>query len=609
MNWRHLVAIIQLRWRLGYNRIARSGSLGQVLAVLLTLLLFAGALAGFVLPLLIGARLLPRAAPHQIMFLWTAAAFVFLLFWLIGVLTELQRSEPLSLDKLLHLPVSPRGAFLLNYLGSFASVSVVICGPAMFGLTCAMVLVGGPRHLLLLPLFVSFLVMVTALTYQFRGWIAGLMLNKRRRGTIIAVFTLSLVALGQTPNLLHWSMQKRERAREARLNEQIDAVESSRQEGQLNDADAEARIAELETAHKQRTEAASEQRSDRMLDRLTRFNAIAPVGWLPYGAAALARGEVWPALAGSIGALGIGLLSLSRAYRTTLRIYTGGLSAKRPRKRRQQTAQAPRPGRRLLLEWQLPWIAEQTAIVALATFRGLTRSPQVKLLLATPILLLIFFGWMLFNRTGGRLPGVQPSMAALGAVFLSTLCLTQLMQNMFGFDRDGFRAFVLAPIERSRLLFGKNLAVGALAVPLGLVCLLLVRLAVAIPLSHLVASIAQIGNVFVLASLAGNFSSTVAPFGLAEGAMKPAHPTARKILMQLLTSLLFPLAMLPATLPLGLEMLFGFLGIARGVPLYLIVSLVELLLLAAAYRPLLELQGRFLQRRERRVLAEVASKL
>ena len=41
--------------------------------------------------------------------------------------------------------------------------------------------------LLLLPLLAAFLLMVTGITHQFRGWLASLMVNPRRRRTVIGV--------------------------------------------------------------------------------------------------------------------------------------------------------------------------------------------------------------------------------------------------------------------------------------------------------------------------------------------------------------------------------------------------------------------------------------
>src|SRR6185437_6566448 len=46
----------------------------------------------------------------------------------------------------------------------------------------------------------------TAVTHQFQGWLASLMLNKRRRRTIIVVFTMVFVLFAQVPNLINqWS--------------------------------------------------------------------------------------------------------------------------------------------------------------------------------------------------------------------------------------------------------------------------------------------------------------------------------------------------------------------------------------------------------------------
>ena len=55
---------------------------------------------------------------------WDGIVLAFLFIWMIGLITELQRTEALSLDKFLHLPVSPIGAFLINYLSSLFSVSL-----------------------------------------------------------------------------------------------------------------------------------------------------------------------------------------------------------------------------------------------------------------------------------------------------------------------------------------------------------------------------------------------------------------------------------------------------------------------------------------------------
>ena len=55
-----------------------------------------------------------------------------------------------------------------------------------------------------LPSLAAFLLMVTALTYQFQGWLASLMSNPRRRRTVIVATTAIFVLIAQLPNLLNF---------------------------------------------------------------------------------------------------------------------------------------------------------------------------------------------------------------------------------------------------------------------------------------------------------------------------------------------------------------------------------------------------------------------
>ena len=54
--------------------------------------------------------------------------------------------------------------------------------------------------------------MVSGVTYQLRGWLATLMVNKRRRRNILAAFTLGLILLCQTPNLINITFARSRRA-------------------------------------------------------------------------------------------------------------------------------------------------------------------------------------------------------------------------------------------------------------------------------------------------------------------------------------------------------------------------------------------------------------
>ena len=147
------------------------------------------------IPLFIGCFMLglyaiPKAQPVHLMYAWDGLIVAFLFFWGIGLITELQRTEPLSLSKFLHLPVSVNGAFLINY-----RQLAVAPEPDRLRAGDARVLPGAGRRqgdgccCRVLPLLAAFLLMVTALTYQFQGWLASLMSNPRRRRTVIVAAT------------------------------------------------------------------------------------------------------------------------------------------------------------------------------------------------------------------------------------------------------------------------------------------------------------------------------------------------------------------------------------------------------------------------------------
>ena len=201
MNWEQLKTILWLRWRLMCNQWRRSGGLGAVFVILvgtgafvLAAVCFTGALLGAVFGL-------SKVSPMVLMIVWFGVTVAFLFFWMIGLLTELQRSETIDLQKLMHLPVALGQMFVVNYFLSHFALSIVLIVPVIFGLGIGLAVARGPEMILLVPLALSMVLMITAWTYCLRGWLATMMSNPRRRRTIIMCITLSFVLLGQGPNL------------------------------------------------------------------------------------------------------------------------------------------------------------------------------------------------------------------------------------------------------------------------------------------------------------------------------------------------------------------------------------------------------------------------
>ena len=64
----------------------------------------------------------------------------------------------------------------------------------------------------------------------------------------------------------------------------------------------------------------------------------------------------------------------------------------------------------------------------------------------------------------------------------SLFMLVQFLANQFRFDRQGFRAFVLSPVDRRLTLLGKNLATWPVGATFGLLLLVVISIWRRLPL-------------------------------------------------------------------------------------------------------------------------------
>src|SRR4030095_1485716 len=102
--------------------------------------------------------------------------------------------------------------FVFNYAASHFTPSIIILVPAMLGFSLGLALGGSPALALVGPVFLALIFAVTAWTYCLGGWLAALMVNKRRRRAILVWITIVFVLLAQTPNLIFNSNFFRSRA-------------------------------------------------------------------------------------------------------------------------------------------------------------------------------------------------------------------------------------------------------------------------------------------------------------------------------------------------------------------------------------------------------------
>jgi hypothetical protein len=603
-----LQAFLWLRWRLRVNQLKKGGSLNAVLLAILAVVALILAVVLCVTFFLVGVFAFRTSEPWVLLITWDVLVAVFLMFWMVGLLTELQRSEVLSLDRFLHLPVSLTGAFLINYLSSLLSLNLIVFVPAMFGL--AVGLIFGRRQgalVVSLPLLAAFLFAVTALTFQFQGWLASLMVNKRRRRTVIVVVTAVFILIVQVPNLVNvfrpWKGPQPDQAA-AHHAAQMAQLRSALEAGRISLADYQRQSDEI----KAQAEEAKRQEWQKFEPSVRLINAVLPPGWLALGAMAAADGQVWPGLLGTLGLVLIGSASLWRAYRTTVRLYTGQFTASGKRH-----AAAPAPAastgkpRANFLERELPRLSEQTQAIALCGLRSLLRAPEAKMMMLTTLILVVVFGGVMLRRPMELPEAVRP-MLVFGAMAMLLLSWVQLMGNQFGFDRGGFRVFVLCPARRRDILLGKNLAFALPALGLGLVMAVVLEVVYPMRIDYFLAALPQLLSMYLLFCVMGNWLSILVPMPIAPGSLKPANTKLVPALFQVAVVFVFPLVMAPVLLPLGIEVGLEWLGWLKGVPVCLALSLVECLAIVYLYRLALNWQGRLLQARERKILRVVASK-
>ena len=211
MTWDQWLAIVWLRWRLTVNQFRRGGFLNALVLTLVVAPLTAAGLALSILGVWYGRFILPDIYPEQRVLLWGSIVLSFLFLWTTRFVAELQRSELISLDRLLHLPLTLKEMFVLNYVSSLGSLPIVLFLPGTIGLAIGSVVGLGPRMLLLFPLLCGFLLMVTAVTYQLQGWLATLMVNKRRRRAIITFVTAAFLLLAQAPLMIGQALSRTNR--------------------------------------------------------------------------------------------------------------------------------------------------------------------------------------------------------------------------------------------------------------------------------------------------------------------------------------------------------------------------------------------------------------
>ncbi len=603
-----LRAIVWLRYRLVANRIRRMGTANRVVAMIALVLGVITSLTMFAIAMVVGCIGTFDVSTDVLLLIWNGLAIAFLFGWSIGVLTELSQSEPVPLSSFLHLPVSPWGVFVMNYLGSLISITMILLLPVIVGIALSHVALLGPRMLMGLLLVAGFVLMVTSVTYQFRGWLASRMMNNRQQKTVIAVVTLGFVLMTQIPNLLNSFVFKKfteqDRVEEREHAEEVDQWNRQVETGELPQDELDRRVEKYvaETAEKKKQKFAVLMGYVRLAD------AAIPPGWMPLGIERLASKRWFSSFGCLAGLLGLSLISLSRSYKTTLRLYRGEVNSFWTKKKTvsEKSARAERIASEKSLHWiagKFPLLSERQSAIAGAALLGFRRAPEVKLAAVTPlIIMIIVLVGLVFNLNDTDV--AQPHLRALmaiGTCLFSMIGLIQLTQCQFGYDRDGFRVYMLSPVVGKDILIGKNAALAPLALGLSLFGLIVFQVIFPLDWTHFIASFFSIASIFLIACMNGNLISILAPYAVKSGTLQPSNASLIVMLVQFIAIISLPIVMFPVLLPIFVDwILTAFLG-WHG-PWYLLLSLVVFAMTLGAYHLAVSHQGQLLENRQKQIL-------
>lgn len=129
--------------------------------------------------------------------------------------------------------------------------------------------------------------------------------------------------------------------------------------------------------------------------------------------------------------------------------------------------------------WQLPFVSAQLSAVIEKEARYAMRNAQIRMMALMPLLLIVI-RFVNSQRLGTTRPAPSGTFLTYGSGLLATggvlyvfLILAGLTCNNFAFEEGGMRTLILSPIDRRKILLGKNIALTCLALIFSTILLIL----------------------------------------------------------------------------------------------------------------------------------------
>lgn len=416
-----LLTLIWLKWRLLRNSIRSSKAvvnkaasiLGTLLALFLSLavaLILGVAAYALTKPDVLGEAFRHPAARD----LPIRSSTEFIFFSIFGILYLMWATVPLSIGgskqfdagKLLMYPITLRKLFAMDFISELTTLHSVFALPAVFAISIG----------------------------------AGLGSGNVTRAVLVAIPAILFgIALSKWLSTIIGSLVRRKRARGETIVALIGAVAG------LGAAVA-GQVAPMLIQHAE---------------------SIRSLRWTPPGAAAFLLlskpADDTLAYAGAFVALSAYAIALIVATYWIARRAALGVEGRRKRKAAvEQGTVEGYPG------WQLPFISLEVSAIVEKELRYAMRNAQVRMIALMPLILIsirLFKSddWAAEPHAATDFLTYASGLLATGGILYVFLILAGLSCNAFAFEEDGMRTLILSPVDRRKILLGKNIAITIIA--------------------------------------------------------------------------------------------------------------------------------------------------
>lgn len=423
-----LLTLIWLKWRLVRNSLRSSRAVVNRAASILSMLLALALSLAVAFGLGLAAFALSRPEALGDVFRKSAsggASAEFIFFSILGIIYLMWATVPLSIGgnkqfdagKLLMYPITLPKLFAVDFVSELTTLHSVFALPAAIAI-CIGAGLGTGKLAFALVAAIPITLFGVALSKWLSTVIGSLMRRKRAKGETIAALFGAVIGLGA---------------------------------------------------------AVAGQIAPMLFQHAESFRSLR---WTPPGVAAFllvgnTENDLWQ-YAIALFTLSVYALALIVASYWIARRAALGLGGRRKRKAAVVAESAP-----AYTGWQLPFVSAELSAIVEKEMRYALRNAQIRMMGLMPLVLLVIR--VVNSRRWGPTQTAAPNdfltfgsgLIATGGVMYVFLIMASLSCNHFAFEEGGMRTLILSPVDRRKILLGKNIVLTLLALVFSIVLLAL----------------------------------------------------------------------------------------------------------------------------------------